>query len=175
MGKPHIYLQIGEQTIKFEGTKDKGGGGTKQPNPNDMTMMQELGSAWVFYQALNKGKTWADWAALKKDPDTAPELRKIWAWKKADWDADGAEWAQNFMLNKSINYKLGGTSCCQFDQYTHSNKYTLPGMSGNSFMDWITGEIGKMGVTGKDNWNPADIWLIQSSMRTSTCDYQVYA
>ena len=36
-------------------------------------------------------------------------------------------------------------------------------MSGNSFMDWITGEIGKMGVTGKDNWNPADIWLIQSS------------
>ena len=27
MGKPHIYLKIGAQAIKFEGTKDKGGGG----------------------------------------------------------------------------------------------------------------------------------------------------
>ena len=41
MGKPHIYLKIGSQTIKFEGTKDKGGGGGKKKvNPNDMTMMQ---------------------------------------------------------------------------------------------------------------------------------------
>ena len=165
MGKPHIYLKIGAQTIKFEGTKDKGGGGGKKKvNPNDMTMMQELGSAWVFYQALNKGKTWPDWTKLKNDPDVKGELSKIWAKFGDNWVESGDEWAQNFYAQqKALITKLGGTSCCQFDQYTHSNKYTLPGMSGNSFMDWITGEIGKMGVTGKDNWNPADIWLIQSS------------
>ena len=172
MGKPHIYLKIGAQTIKFEGTKDKGGGGGKKKvNPNDMTMMQELGSAWVFYQALNKGKTWADWAALKKDPDVAPELRKIWKWKKADWDEDGAEWAQNFYAQqKALLKKLGGTACCQFDEYTHSNKYTLPGMKGNSFMNWITERVGDIGVSGKDNWNPADIWLIQKKFEQQARD-----
>lgn len=171
MGKPHIYLQIGAQTIKFEGTKDKGGGSKTKVNPNDMTMMQELGSAWVFYQALNKGKTWADWAELKKDPDTAPELRKIWKWKKADWDEDGAEWAQNFYAQqKALLKKLGGAACCQFDNYTHSNKYKLPGMSGNSFMDWITERVGSIGVSGKDNWNPADIWLIQSKFEKQARD-----
>ena len=171
MGKPHIYLKIGAQTIKFEGTKDKGGGSKTKVNPNDMTMMQELGSAWVFYQALNKGKTWPDWAALKKDPDVAPELRKIWKWKKADWDEDGAEWAQNFYAQqKALLKKLGGTACCQFDEYTHSNKYTLPGMKGNSFMNWITERVGDIGVSGKDNWNPADIWLIQSKFEKQARD-----
>ena len=172
MGKPHIYLKIGAQTIKFEGTKDKGGGGGKKKvNPNDMTMMQELGSAWVFYQALNKGKTWSDWTKLKNDPDVKGELSKIWAKFGDNWVESGDEWAQNFYAQqKALLSKLGGTACCQFDEYTHSNKYTLPGMKSNSFMNWITEQIPKMGVTGKDNWNPADIWLIQSTFEKQARD-----
>ena len=172
MGKPHIYLKIGAQTIKFEGTKDKGGGGGKKKvNPNDMTMMQELGSAWVFYQALNKGKTWPDWTKLKNDPDVKGELTKIWAKFGDSWVESGDEWAQNFYAQqKALISKLGGTACCQFDEYTHSNKYTLPGMKGNSFMNWISDRVGDIGVSGKDNWNPADIWLIQSKFEKQARD-----
>ena len=37
-------------------------------------------------------------------------------------------------------------------------------------MNWITEQIPKMGVTGKDNWNPADIWLIQSTFEKQARD-----
>jgi len=161
-GKPHIYLMIGAQTIKFEGTKDKGGGGgQKGPSPSTMTKMQELASAWVFYQALNKKKTWAKWPNLKNDPDVKKVVGDIWNHYAKTREVDDV-WYMNFHAQQSgLLTKLGGTSCCQFDQYTHSNEYRLPGMSGDSFMDWISSKVGKMGVTGKDNWNPADIWLIQ--------------
>jgi len=170
MGKPHIYLKIGAQTVKFEGTKDKGGGGGKKgPSASTMTKMQELGSAWVFFQALSEGNSWASWDKLFKDPEVKKVLGDIWKNYGDDWEESGAEWAQNFWIQqKALVKKLASMpGCCQFDNYTHSNEYTLPGMSGDSFMDWISNRVGKMGVTGKDNWNPADIWLIQSSRESA--------
>ena len=167
MGKPHIYLKIGAQTVKFEGTKDKGGGGGKKkgPSPATMTKMQELGSAWVFYQAINKNRKWATWVKLKNDPEVKTVLGDIWKNFGDSWEDSGDEWAMNFFIQQTALLKKLASmpGCCQFDQYTHSNEYTLPDMSGDSFMDWISSRVGKMGVAGKDNWNPADIWLIQSS------------
>ena len=166
LGKPHIYLMIGAQTVKFEGTKDKGGGGggKKGPSAATMTKMQELGSAWVFYQALSKGNSWSSWDRLFKDPEVKKVLGDIWNHYGDSWEESGAEWAMNFWIQqKALVKKMASMEgCCQFDNYTHSNEYKLPGMSSDSFMDWISSRVGKMGVTGKDNWNPADIWLIQS-------------
>ncbi len=162
-GKPHIILKLGEQVVKFQGTKTTGASKGSKISASTMTKMQELGSAWIFYQALNQGKSWDNWLQLKEDPDVTKVVGDIWSHYKGDWDEDGDEWAMNFYIQqKALLRKLGGQACCQFDQYTHSNEYKLPGMSGDSFMDWISERVNKMGITGKDNWNPADIWLIQS-------------
>ncbi len=170
--KPHIYLQLNAQTIKFEGTKETGRGTQGKLSSSDMTKVQELGSAWVFYQCLVKGrgKNWKSgangWLDLAKDEVIMGELRKIWQWKGGNIDdGSGDQWLINFYNQQHAlieKLRSGGGACCMFDQFTHSNAYKLPDMEADSFMDWISSRVGKMGVTGKDNWNPADIWLIQS-------------
>ena len=162
-GKPHIYLKIGAQTIKFEGTKGTGGGGDKKPSPTTMTKMQELGSAWVFYQAINQGKSWADGYEMKADDEVNTVISKIWK-KVGNQNSVDTEWYLNWHAQQGglVDKLKNADACCQFDMYTHSNEYKLPGMTGDSFMDFITKRVGKMGVSGKDNWNPADIWLIKS-------------
>ena len=168
-GKPHIYLMIGEQTVKFQGTGSSGGG-SKMSSTNQ-TKAQELGSAWVFYQALSNAKhsQWKNYMDLYKDPDVKKVMIDVWKKYGGDYVEEGDQWAQNFFNQQDALIKKFDSmpGCCMFDQYTHSNEYTLPGMGGDSFMDWISARVGKMGVSGKDNWNPADIWLIQSSAEAS--------
>ena len=163
-GKPHIYLMIGEQTVKFQGT-GRSGGGSKMSSTNQ-TKAQELGSAWVFYQALSNAKhsQWKNYMDLYKDPDVKEVMIDVWKKYGGDYVEEGDVWAQNFFNQQEALIKKFDSmpGCCMFDQYTHSNEYTLPGMGGDSFMDWISARVGKMGVSGKDNWNPADYNVIST-------------
>ena len=179
-GKPHIYLQLNAQTIKFEGTGETGRGSQGKLSSSDMTKVQELGSAWVFYQCLvkDRGKNWRKnaqgWMDLANDQVIMDELRKIWKWKGGNIDdGSGDTWLINFYNQQhAVIEKLRSHgACCMFDQFTHSNAYTLPDMKPDSFMDWIAARVGKMGVSGKDNWNPADIWLIQSKEEENARKY----
>ena len=166
-GKPHIFLMIGEQAVKFQGTKATGATKGSSVNAATKTKMQEIGSAYVFYLALCKGKKWKTWMELHADPQAKPCLKKIWEGHGGDWEEDGEEWAINFFIQqKALLAKLAcGGNCCLFSEFVHSDEAMqyLPGPKRDkSFMKYITEIVGKIGISQKDNWNPADIWLIRT-------------
>ena len=176
-GKPYIFLNVGSQLIKFQGTKATSGSATKI-NATTKTKMQEIGSAYVFYLALCEGGNWSTWDKLYEDPRVIEVLGKgVWPhFAKNDdaWEDDGQEWCVNFWIQqKALLSKLGGGNCL-FDRYIHSAEAMkfLPHSNSNAetFMEYITKIVGDLGVKGKDNWNPADIWLIDSKSEAAARD-----
>lgn len=162
-GESWIQLWLGTKPVKFEQTSSTADWAPKISD-STMTHMQELGSAWVFYQAISKKKSWNDWLAMKADDDVMGELRRIWKdIGKANID-DYDDWIANFHKQQIalINKLKSGPDCCLFDEYNRDEKYILTGMSGHSFMKFITDVARDLGVSQKDNWNPADIWIIRN-------------
>ena len=136
-----------------------------------ITRMQEIGSAWIFKRAIqdNAATKWNKWEDLKSDKDTFNELVKVWdevghvTWNdKAD-----NPWLESFYKQQEeLLDKIGQPSFTEFtrDGGQDGNPYRLPGskQSGQTFMDWVEEYIGEeFEIGNKDNWNPADIWLIQ--------------
>ena len=132
-----------------------------------MTRMQELGSAWVFKRAIQDNKTWNSWEDIKKDPTTFNEIKKIWKTVgKVDWTSGDDEWLDNFYKQqKLLIRKIGKPAFTEFSRDGGPKPaYILPGQnSGETFMDWVSDMVkDKFQIAKKDNWNPADIWLIQN-------------
>ena len=138
-----------------------------------MTRMQEIGSAWVFKreEPIQDNKKWSDWKDIKKDPKTFNEIKKVWKTiGKVDWnDAADDEWLESFwQQQKVLISKIGRPAFTEFsrDGGPKGSKYILPGSnSGETFMDWVSKYINKpsgFNIDTKDNWNPADIWLIRN-------------
>ena len=129
-----------------------------------ITQLQELGSAWVFKRAIKDNRTWNNWQDIKKDNGTMTQLKSIW--KKAggvDWnDRADDQWLESFYKQQEALLKEIGKP--KFTEFARSNHYTLPGMKkGDTFMEWISDLIKKeFEIGNKDNWNPADIWLIKN-------------
>lgn len=136
-----------------------------------MTRMQELGSAWVFKRAIQDNIIFNSANDIVNDKKTYDELVKIWKTVgKVDWDDDiDGEWVVNFYKQQSVLLKKIGkpnfTEFCR-DGGT-GNDYILPGSkSGETFMEWVSNLVKEEFEIGqKDNWNPADIWLIQDEMK----------
>ena len=134
-----------------------------------ITRMQEIGSAWVFKRAIQDDATWNSVEDLEGDPDTFNQLVKVW-WDigNVHWD-DKADkpWLESFYKQQEeLLDKIGQPSFTEFtrDGGQDGNPYRLPGskQSGQTFMDWVEEYIGEeFEIGNKDNWNPADIWLIQ--------------
>ena len=129
-----------------------------------ITQMQELGSAWIFKRAIQDNKTWKDWKDIEKDKDTFGELKKIW--KKVggvEWDNRvDDEWLKSFhKQQKALLKEIGRPNLTEFARSSH---YTLPGSKkGETFMEWVSDLIkDRFEIGNKDNWNPADIWLIRN-------------
>ena len=129
-----------------------------------MTRMQELGSAWVFKRAIQDNKTWKDWKDIEKDKDTFDELKKIW--KKVgsvEWNNKvDDEWLESFYKQqKALLKEIGKPG---FTEFARSSHYTLPGSKkGETFMEWVSDLINdRFQISNKDNWSPADIWLIKN-------------
>ena len=134
-----------------------------------MTRMQELGSAWIFKRAIQDDATWNNWQDIEGDPDTFGELVKIWnEIGNVNWDTsvDGP-WLESFYKQqKELLDKIGQPTFTEFtrDGGEDGTPYRLPGskQSGQTFMEWVEEYIGtEFDIGNKDNWNPADIWLIQ--------------
>lgn len=131
------------------------------------TQMQELGSAWVFKRAIQDNITFSSANDIVNDKITYKELVKIWKTVgKVDWDdsVDG-EWVVNFYKQQStLLKKIGRPS---FTEFCRSSDYVLPGSKkGETFMEWVSKLVKKeFNIGQKDNWNPADIWLIQNEMK----------
>ena len=137
-----------------------------------MTRMQELGSAWVFKRAIQDNITFNSANDIVNDKKTYDELVKIWkVVGKVEWDdsVDG-EWVVNFYKQQKVLLKKIGkpnfTEFCR-DGGAVGGNYILPGSrSGETFMEWVSDLVKEEFKIGqKDNWNPADIWLIQNEMK----------
>ncbi len=115
------------------------------------TRMQELGSAWIMRRAINDNIRYKDWQDIRRDKKY-PELVKIYP--AVD---DSSEWLQGYyaqqkrMLEEFANEK--------FTEYVREG----------GFMDYISHLVAKkFGISKKDTWNPADIWLIQNEKKVMT-------
>jgi len=137
-----------------------------------MTRMQELGSAWIFKRAIQDNKTWVNWEDIKKDTKTFNEIKKVWKTiGKVDWnDAADDEWLDSFWKQQKVLLsKIGKPAFTEFSRDGgKGTKYILPGSRNNSktFMDWVSEYVkDEFSIGTKDNWNPADIWLIQNEVK----------
>ena len=140
---------------------------SKDVSAATLTQMQELGSAWVFKRAIQDNITFNSPNDIVNDRDTYKELVKIWKTVgKVDWDdeVDG-EWIVNFYKQQSTLLKKIGKPT--FTEFCRSGDYVLPGSKkGETFMEWVSALVKEeFQISQKDNWNPADIWLIQNEAK----------
>mgnify|MGYP005995871861 CR=1 FL=1 len=137
-----------------------------------MTRMQELGSAWVFKRAIQDNITFNSANDIVSDKVTYKELVKIWKTVgNVDWDDDvDGEWVVNFYKQQKVLLKkIGKPSFTEFcrDGGAPGGDYILPGSTkGETFMEWVSNLVKEeFEISQKDNWNPADIWLIQNEKK----------
>ena len=136
-----------------------------------MTRMQELGSAWVFKRAIQDNVVFNSANDIVNDSVTYDELVKVWKTVgKCEWDDDiDGEWVINFYKQTKILLKKIGKP--KFTEFSRDGgpkpAYILPGSKGGeTFMDWVTDLVKEeFDIGQKDNWNPADIWLIQDEAK----------
>ncbi len=125
-----------------------------------MTKLQETGSAIVFKHiivgSLKNPKNAMD---IAKHEECRKELDKVWM-NIAKVPCDMG-WIENFFkqqkaLMSALSAKSGSN---QFQEFQRDG----------NFMSFITDQfIGTnqfSGIKGKDNWNPADIWLIKNEAK----------
>lgn len=140
---------------------------SKNVSAATLTQMQELGSAWVFKRAIKDNIIFDSPNNIVNDKDTYKELVKIWKTVgKVDWDDEiDGEWVVNFYKQqKTLLKKIGKPT---FTEFCRSSDYVLPGSKkGETFMEWVSDLVKKeFQISQKDNWNPADIWLIQNEAK----------
>ena len=133
------------------------------------TRMQELGSAWVFKRAIQDNATFKNWEDIKKDKVTITEIKKIW--KKAggvEWDDEvDKKWLINFYeQQKVLLNKIGSPKFTLFTRdgkSSEASQFRWQKHSPKPFMEWVSDLVKtEFNIGNKDNWNPADIWLIQN-------------
>ena len=107
------------------------------------TAEQERGSAFIFGQALNKDKDFKSVDDIILDENVLKELVKIF---KGDVPFD---WLTSYYAQQKVLLKqVSPRKVSQFNR-------------DGGFMDFVTKLIAKkFGITKKDNWDPADIWII---------------
>ena len=151
--KPLIALFIGTQKIKFQATGKLTDSSGKSVSEATMTEMQELGSAFVFRRAINENASWNSADALKADDVTMNGIKDIWK-KVGKVNEVDDTWIENFYKQqKALIKKIGKPNFTEFNR-------------NGGFMEFISDLVKKhYGISGKDNWNPADIWLIQDERK----------
>jgi hypothetical protein len=159
------------QLVKFQQTGKVTNASGNKVSDAAMTAMQELGSLWVFKRSIQDNKTFNKWQDIKTDPKTYDELIKIWTLIGKVPTGPGDEWLEVFYKqNKAFFGKISKANVSAMDEFTrgknHANSsvYTIPGSkNSDTFMDYISKHVANnFGISQKDNWNPADIWLIKN-------------
>lgn len=144
----YFTLQTDEgYKIKFEVSDKTSKGGADAKT----TRLQELCSALVIRKALVDGKKYATLKQMYDDGDLKKELIEIYP------DALSDGWLETFFLqHKKMLSQFSAASFSEVDRE-----------SPNGFMNYITEKVKKYGISKKDVWNPADIWIIkdESSVR----------
>lgn len=136
-GKGIIDIVIAGHKIRFQSS-----GKSKKTADAKTTRMQELASMWVIRRAIQDNKRYATWKDITKDPKWH-ELEKIYP------DIDDL-WLKG--LYASHKTMLREFSDVRFSEYSRDG----------GFMQFISDLVkDEYGISRKDTWNPADIWLVK--------------
>jgi hypothetical protein len=145
--KSYALYQIGTKKVKIEATKK----GLSDLSAATITKMQERGAAVVFERAIKDNVKFKDAQAIVKDKGTYDRLLEIW--QKEGEDIVDMEWIKSFYkMTCTLMAKVSPRNIEEFDR-------DEPG----GFMEYITKVIGSdpFNISKKDNWDPADVWLIR--------------
>lgn len=116
------------------------------------TEMQEKASTYVFERVLKDNVTWPSPQAMLEDEVTMEGIKEVYPSVEYEWME--VFWKQHDRMFKEF-------SNSQWNVFDHSGS--------GSFMNYITNVIvQKFGISKKDNWDPADMWLIKSSVKQIT-------
>ena len=137
-----------------------------------MTRMQELGSAWIFKRAIQDNEVFNSAKDIRNDKVTFDEIKKIWKRAgKVNWvDEVDSQWLENFYKQQEVLIrKIGKPS---FTLFTRDGKrsdaiqFRWQRHSPKPFMEWVSDLIKtEFEIGQKDNWSPADIWLIRNEKK----------
>lgn len=137
-----------------------------------MTRMQELGSAWVFKRAIQDNEVFKSAKDIRNDKVTFDEIKKIWKRAgKVNWvDEVDSQWLENFYKQHKVLLPEVGNA--RFTLFTRDGKSSEASQfrwqkhSPKPFMEWVSELVKKEFEIGqKDNWSPADIWLIRNEKK----------
>ena len=146
-----------------------------------MTAMQELASAWIFKRAIQDNQRFLRVEDIKlgnpKDGGkTYNELLKIWQQtskgkiknkEMAALHLEENQWLENFY--KQSGRLLREVGSAKFTVFTRGRTvgYTSDWYNNRvTFMEWVEKEVkDRFNIQRKDNWNPADVWLIKDQRK----------
>ena len=139
-GKLTCDVPLGKYTIRFLET------GKKSVTSGDAqsTAKQERATLWVIKKVLQENKVYRTPGDITKNKKETKELLEIYP------EVLDTGWLDHlFAQQKKMVQIYKGK---KFDVYNRDA----------GFMDWISAIIKtKFGISKKDSWNPADIWLIK--------------
>ena len=146
-----------------------------------MTTMQELASAWIFKRAIQDNQRFLRAEDIRtgnpKDKGkTYNELLKIWketskgkikTTEMAELHLEENGWLDNFYKQSGrLLREVGNTKFTVFTRGKTSGYTSDWYDQGETFMDWIAKYVAKeFKIQRKDNWNPADVWLIKDEKK----------
>ena len=136
----------------------------KEDKPKGVTTeQQELGSSYIFTQALVKNKKYKlPKGAVDSKDLSPPQLNEI-------FKGDLPELKKIFGIPKNQTFEYyDWLNAFYFQQKVLLEKYGSPTFSrfdrDGGFMDYISKLIKtKFGISKKDTWDPADVWAIDGS------------
>ena len=147
---PSTIMAINGQKIKQAVIQFKPG---KKKAANAITTaMQEKASTFVFKRVLKDNVTWPSVQAMMEDKTTFDGIKEVYPSVEYEWME--VFWKQHVKM---------------FREFSNSQWHIFDHSGSGSFMDYITDVIvQKFGISKKDNWDPADMWLIKGSVKKIT-------
>lgn len=140
--KKEIDVLIEDYPIRFIKFRDP-----KEVSDTERTAMQEQGSAWIMRRAIRDNRLYSSWKDIKTDR-LYPELEKIYPYVD-----DDPTWIKTYYAQQERMLKEFANA--SFTEYEQNGE----------FMQFISEYVKRYGVSKKDNWNPADIWLVRHRTR----------
>lgn len=129
----------------------KAGDGKKGADAKS-TAVQERGSAYILQRVLKTNKRYRSADDIRKDTQAYKALKNIWKKENVDWEDS---WIDDY-------YKQQARMLIEY-----SNPRFTEFVRDGGFMKYITDLVRtKYQISQKDNWNPADIWLIKDQRNT---------
>ena len=170
-----ITLKFRDQPVTFIPSTDK----ITIPGPaidaTTMTAIQEMASAYIFKRAIkdNQDLTTEKEIRTNDKGKDFKELIKIWmeiGGSKVKTEDDAVNsiisggWLENFAKqNGKLLDKVKGNKFTIFTRGATKGYTSSWYKQGDTFMEWVSEQVkDRFDISKKDNWNPADVWLIEN-------------